>query len=61
MSKMSDKILTYMAYTAEEAFREAMGLASRGGSYEPKMPEVTKQYKSEHVSKIVKLFGKLAK
>ncbi|MCH5213259.1 MAG: hypothetical protein J1G06_09600 [Oscillospiraceae bacterium] len=61
MSKISDKILKCMATTAEEAFLEAMGLASRSGSYEPEMPDELKTYKANHTSKLEALFDKIAK
>lgn len=61
MSKISDKILGYMATTAEEAFLEAMGLASLGGAYEPKLSDEIKAYKSSRISKIETIFDKLVK
>ena len=48
-----------MAYTAEEAFLEAMGFASRGYGHEPEMPESVAQCKATHVSRVEKLFKKI--
>ncbi len=59
MSKFSDKALGYLATTAEDAFWEAMGLASKGGIYEPKMSEEIKHIKASHTSKVEKLFDKI--
>lgn len=61
MSKTTDKLLQCMATTAEEAFWEAMGLASCGGTYEPELSEETKAYKKSRVSKVEVLFNKLVK
>lgn len=61
MSKITDKMLHCMATTAEEAFWEAMGLASRGGTYEPELSEEAKEYKNSHVSKVEALYNKLVK
>ena len=61
MSKISDKILKCMATTAEEAFLEAMGLASKGGTYEPKLSDEATSYKACHTSKLETLFDKLTK
>lgn len=61
MTKLSDKVLNYVATTAEEAFLEAMGLASHGGIYEPEMSEEVKAYKANHTSKVEMLFNKLSK
>lgn len=61
MFKISDKALEYMAAAAETAAKDAMGFASRGGSYEPEMPEEVKVYKANHTSKIEALFDKLIK
>lgn len=61
MSKITDKLLSYMATTAEEAFLEAMGLASMGGAYEPEMPEEVKAYKANHTSRMEAFFDKLVK
>lgn len=61
MIKFSDKVLNYVATTAEEAFLEAMGLASHGGAYEPEMSEEVKAYKANHTSKVEMLFNKLSK
>ena len=59
--KMTDKFLSYMATTAEEAFWEALGLASQGCAYEPEISEEVKAYKNEHTSKIVSLYNKITK
>lgn len=61
MSKITDKILQCMATTAEEAFLEAMGLASCSGAYQPELSEEAKSYKADHVSKVESLFSKLVK
>lgn len=60
MSKFVDKILSCAASTAEEAFWEAMGLASKGGAYEPEMPDEVKSCKARRASKMEKLFDKIA-
>lgn len=52
MVKFSDKILACLAYSAEEAFLEALGLASRTGAYEPEMSDELKAYKETYGSKI---------
>lgn len=61
MRNISDKVLGYIAYSAKKATYDAMGLASRGYGYEPKMPESINAYKVNHTSKIEKLFNKLTK
>ena len=61
MSKISDKILKCMAATAEEAFLEAMGLASRSYTYEPELSDEAAAYKAGHTSKIEALFDKIAR
>ena len=61
MSKITDKVLQCMATTAEEAFWEAMGLASCSGAYQLELPEEAKAYKADNVSKIETLFNKLVK
>ena len=50
-----------MATTAEEAFWEALGLASCGGTYEPELSEEVKAYKNERTSKIESLYNKVIK
>ncbi|MCI9085139.1 MAG: hypothetical protein HFE51_01815 [Clostridia bacterium] len=59
--KIMNKILGYMSTEAEKAFSDAMGLASRSGSYEPEMSEEVKAYKANHTSKVEMLFNKLSK
>lgn len=54
-------MLKCMATTAEEAFWEAMGLASRGGTYEPELSDEAKEYKRCHVSKVEALYNRLIK
>lgn len=61
MSKITDKLLSCMATTAEKAFWEAQGFASRGCAYEPEIPEEAKALKTSHVSKVEALFSKLVK
>jgi hypothetical protein len=61
MSNIADKLLCCVATTAEEAFLEAMGLASHGGAYEPEMPEEAKAYKTAHTSKLETIFDKIAR
>ena len=61
MSKITDKMLKCMATTAEEAFWEAMGLASCGGTYEPELSDEAKEYKRCHVSKVEALYNRLVK
>ena len=56
---VSRKVLTYMATTAEEAFLEALGLASKGGMYEPAIPMSLINAKSEHTSRFVRLYEKI--
>lgn len=61
MSRITDKLLMCMATTAEEAFWEAMGLASCGCTYEPELSDKAKEYKNCHVSKVEALYNKLVK
>lgn len=61
MSKVTDKLLHCIAATAEKAFWDSLGLASRGGVYEPKISEEAKAFKTGHVSKVEALFSKLVK
>ena len=61
MSAITDKLLKRMAATAEDAFWEAMGLASCGGTYEPELSEEAKELKKGHVSKIEAFYNKLVK
>jgi len=61
MANITDKLLGYMATTAEEAFLEALGYASRGGIYEPALSDEAQAYKASHTSRIEKLFDKLVK
>lgn len=61
MSKIMNKALGYLATTAEEAFWEALGLASKGGLYEPELSDEAKLLKTEHKSKISAVYNKLAK
>lgn len=61
MTQISDKVLRCMATTAEDAFLEAMGLASCGGTYEPKLSDEAKAYKANHTSTVEKLFRHLIK
>lgn len=61
MANVTDKILGYMAAAAENAFRDSMGYASRGGAYEPEMPDEAKAYKANRISKIEAVFDKLVK
>ena len=61
MTKISNKILGYMATTAEKAFQAAMGFASRGGIYEPKLSDELKSYKANHTSKVETIFDKIIK
>ena len=61
MSSVTDRLLSYMATTAEEAFLEAMGRASCGGIHEIEMPEAAKAYKAEHTSRIEAFFDKIAR
>ena len=61
MAKISNKILGYIATTAEDAFWEALGLASKGGAYEPEMSDEVKSLKANHTSKIEAVFNKLIK
>lgn len=59
--KLTDKVLGYLASSAEDAFWEALGLASRNGSYEPEMSEEVKAIKASNVSKVEMLYKKLSK
>lgn len=46
-SKLSKKILSMTAEAALEAALASVGLASYGGSYQPKEPEMLKKYAAE--------------
>ena len=61
MENMIDKLLGYIATTAEEVFWESMGLASCSGAYEPEVSDEVKALKPEHISKIESIFDKLMK
>lgn len=61
MLKISDKVLGYIASAAEAAAKDSVGFASRGGSYEPKMPEDVKAYKANHTSRMEAFFDRLVK
>ena len=61
MAKMTDKLLGYLAGSAEDAFWEALGLASRAGAYEPEMTDEVKALKASHPTKLESLFDKLSK
>lgn len=61
MARISDKILGCIATAAEDAFWEALGLASKGGAYEPKMSDEINELKANHTSKIETIFNKVIK
>lgn len=61
MGKLTDRVLTCMATTAEDAFWEALGLASRSGIYEPEMTAEVKAIKANNTSKVEAIFNKLVK
>ena len=61
MKGLVNKAFGYLATTAEDAFWESLGLASRNYGYEPEMPEQVKNYKASHTSKLEKLFDKISK
>jgi len=58
---MFNSLLGYIATTAEDAFWEALGLASCSGVYEPEMSEEVKAIKAQNVSKLEKLYTKFAR
>lgn len=60
MKKISDRVLAQLATSAEEAFWEALGLASRMGTYEPKMSKDMSTYKKQRTSKMERVVKKLA-
>ncbi len=59
--KITNKLLSCMASTAEDLFWEALGLASCGGAYEPKLSDKASKIKAAHTSKIEALYNKLTK
>lgn len=61
MKHLNNKFLRFLANSADRAFHDSMGLASRGYGYEPKMPDKVKEYRMNHTSKIEKLFDTLIK
>lgn len=61
MSKVSDRVLSFIAGAAEDAFWEALGLASKGGAYEPAVSDEVRLIKTNHTSKVEVIFNKLMK
>lgn len=56
-----DKILKFIATAAEKAAKDSVGFASRGGAFEPELPQEVKYYKAVHASKLETLFDKIVK
>lgn len=61
MKKLTDKALGYLATTAEDAFWEALGLASYGGVYQPEMSDDVKAIKAKTTSRVEDIYRKLVK
>ena len=61
MKKIKKTLMNGIAKASEKAFIDAMGLASRGGTYEPKIEEKAKILKANNISTVEKLYNRLVR